>query len=264
MPQPWNGCFGSQPVVQEETGDQEFQFLGADPTELVRNIAGPRKQFFEDFASPVKAVRVGFGPRFLVDQAVGGKSGPFAVPRILVGLELRPEERNAVPIGSGLAIPREAISVRMLGGGVVEDDYIAPGRIEKTVVEQGEQKQPAGPSARKLDDMGKIPMALRPIAKDMPLPASLDAPGSGSAPPSFGDAKSRNPGDRRQAAVLLSRPPSGQRRARSPLRGACAGTPTAPSGVYSTYGAGVEVNRRRASRPARRRRSRNRRPAPSA
>ena len=105
--------FGRQPVLQEVAGDVELEMPGADSIELVRDITGPREEFFVHLALPMESLVVGGRLWLIVDKTVARQPGPLALTSVLVSLEFDLEERNAVAASRPHAVVHEAIGVRV-------------------------------------------------------------------------------------------------------------------------------------------------------
>ena len=129
-----------QPVLEEVAGDVELEVLRADAVELVRDVARPREQLLVHLPSPVESLVVRGRLRPVVDESVGRQPGPLALSGVLVRLELDLEERDLVAARGAHAITNEPVGIRMLGGGVVEDDDVASGRVEQPILQQSEQQ----------------------------------------------------------------------------------------------------------------------------
>ena len=70
MAEPWNCLLARQPVLQEHASCLELHVLSADSPKLIWDVTCPRKKLLEDFALPMKSVRVIWRFRLIVDEAV--------------------------------------------------------------------------------------------------------------------------------------------------------------------------------------------------
>ena len=154
-----------QPVLEEVSRHLELQVPGADPVELVRDVAGPGEELFVRLPPPMEAIGVQSRDGLLVHEAVSRKPRPLALARVLVGLELDLEEGNAVLAGRSHAVVDESVRVGVLGRGVVEDDDIAAIGIEDAILEQGKEQHPAGATAGELDNVRQVAVLLRAVAE---------------------------------------------------------------------------------------------------
>ena len=139
--------------------------LRADAVELIRDVARPREQLFVHFTSPLESLVVRSRLRPVVGEPVRRQPGPLALPGVLVRLELDLEERDLVAASGAHAITNEPVGIRMLRGGVVEDDNVASGRVEQSVLQQSEQQHAARAASGEFDDMRQRAVLLRSVSE---------------------------------------------------------------------------------------------------